>query len=120
MQGTVRVAAFEKPVLISGRENMNRSVDGDIVAVEIFPETQWKVAEDEVVEEDGKPSFESSVRALLKQPPVVNKNDDAETDEKEGQRTPSAEHKQSAQPREQKEKEPTGRVVGVIKRNWRA
>ena len=33
---------------------MNRSVDGDIVAVEVFPETEWKAPDDEVVEEDGE------------------------------------------------------------------
>jgi hypothetical protein len=33
---------------------MNRSVDGDIVAVEIFPEAEWKAPDDEVVDEDGE------------------------------------------------------------------
>lgn len=31
---------------------MNRSVDGDVVAVEIFPEAEWKVPGDEVVDQD--------------------------------------------------------------------
>lgn len=31
---------------------MNRSVDGDVVAVEIFPESEWKSAGDEVVDQD--------------------------------------------------------------------
>ena len=28
-------------------------VDGDIVAVELFPESEWKAPEDEVVDEEG-------------------------------------------------------------------
>jgi exosome complex exonuclease DIS3/RRP44 len=51
-QGTVNIPAFTKPVLLIGREHMNRSVDGDVVAVEIFPESEWKVPGDEVVDQD--------------------------------------------------------------------
>ena len=39
-------------MLLVGREHMNRSVDGDVVAVEIFPESEWKVPGDEVVDQD--------------------------------------------------------------------
>jgi hypothetical protein len=31
---------------------MNRSVDGDVVAVEVFPDSEWKVPGDEVVDQD--------------------------------------------------------------------
>lgn len=51
-QGTVNIPAFTKPVLLVGREHMNRSVDGDVVAVEVFPESEWKVPGDEVVDQD--------------------------------------------------------------------
>ena len=33
---------------------MNRSVDGDVVVVEIFPKSQWKAPGDEVVDQDGE------------------------------------------------------------------
>ncbi len=32
---------------------MNRSVNGDIVVVEVFPEDQWKAPGEEVVDQDG-------------------------------------------------------------------
>jgi exosome complex exonuclease DIS3/RRP44 len=32
---------------------MNRSVEGDIVAVEVFPEAEWKAPGDEVVDQEG-------------------------------------------------------------------
>jgi len=30
------------PVLISGRENINRAMDGDVVAIELLPTSEWK------------------------------------------------------------------------------
>lgn len=53
-QGQVSTPAFNKPVLLQGRENMNRSVHGDIVVVEVFPEAEWSAPADEVVDQDGK------------------------------------------------------------------
>lgn len=46
--------AFPKPVLLIGRENMNRATNGDIVVVEVFPESEWKAPADEVVDQDCK------------------------------------------------------------------
>lgn len=33
---------------------MNRSVDGDVVAVQVYPESEWKAPADEVVDQDGR------------------------------------------------------------------
>jgi len=32
---------------------MNRSVHGDIVVVEVFPESEWKAPAEEVVDQEG-------------------------------------------------------------------
>lgn len=32
---------------------MNRAIQGDIVAVEVFPESEWKAPADEVVDQEG-------------------------------------------------------------------
>lgn len=53
LQGSVPVPAFTKPVLLIGRENMNRAVHGDVVVVEVFDEKEWKAPADEVVDQDG-------------------------------------------------------------------
>jgi exoribonuclease R len=53
-QGTVPVPAFTKPVLLVGRENMNRAVQGDVVVVEVFDEREWKAPADEVIDQEGK------------------------------------------------------------------
>lgn len=36
---------------------MNRAVNGDVVAVEVFPETEWKAPLDEVIDQDGGQSI---------------------------------------------------------------
>ncbi|KAJ4483766.1 hypothetical protein J3R30DRAFT_3451305 [Lentinula aciculospora] len=110
LEGSVPVPAFDKPILLVGPENMNRAVQGDVVVVEVFPKNEWKAPADEVVDQE-----------------AIQRNDDAEDSGEEGdvngeeviakesrvlsgdpsQKTPS-------------ERQPTGRVVGIIKRNWRA
>ena len=52
MKGSVPVHAFDRPVLLIGRENMNRAVQGDVVAVEIFDEKDWKAPGDAVVDQE--------------------------------------------------------------------
>ena len=47
------VTGFEKPVLLIGREHMNRSVQGDVVVVEVFDEKEWKAPADQVVDQEG-------------------------------------------------------------------
>ncbi|CAB1327452.1 unnamed protein product [Coregonus sp. 'balchen'] len=79
-------------VLIQGLQNLNRAVHQDVVAVEILPLNQW-VAPSSVVLQDEGP-----------------KEDDV-TEEEE------AELKRGLSGSESRK--PTGRVVGIIKRNWR-
>ncbi|CCA72877.1 probable DIS3 3`-5` exoribonuclease required for 3` end formation of 5.8S rRNA [Serendipita indica DSM 11827] len=107
-KGTVRVAAFPKPVLVVGRQNMNRAMHGDIVAIEVFPETEWRSPADAVVDQD---------EAL--------KNDDADDTEAEGGDDLEAQEEARIATKlrdgsgKVKEESPTGRIVGIIKRNWR-
>jgi exosome complex exonuclease DIS3/RRP44 len=39
---------------------MNRSVSGDVVVVEVLPESEWKAPADEVIEQEGE-SFETII-----------------------------------------------------------
>lgn len=108
LEGSVFVPAFDKPLLIIGRENSNRAVSGDVVVVEVLPQDQWKAPSSKILEEE-----------------VVNKNDNADADEGEAvvteqerkalQEEVKRAHGKSTEGRPQ----PTARVVGVIKRNWR-
>lgn len=52
-QATVNSAALPKPVLLASREAMNRAVAGDLVVVELLPESEWKAPNEKVVDADG-------------------------------------------------------------------
>ncbi|KAH7333742.1 hypothetical protein B0J17DRAFT_696543 [Rhizoctonia solani] len=111
LEGSVNVPGFPKPVLLLGREAMNRSVQGDLVVVELFPEAEWKAPADAVIDADS-----------------AQRNDNPDDSASEGEQSDNedaiqAKERQAAidtAARNPKEKQPTGRVVGVMKRNWRA
>ena len=46
--------AYSKPILLVGRGNMNRAVQGDIVVAEVFSEQEWKAPTEEVIDQDCK------------------------------------------------------------------
>uniref|UniRef100_A0A1A8DQE9 Protein DIS3 homolog n=1 Tax=Nothobranchius kadleci TaxID=1051664 RepID=A0A1A8DQE9_NOTKA len=79
-------------VLIQGLQNLNRAVHQDVVAVQLLPRNQWLAPSSVVLQDDG-----------------VAKDDDVEEDEEEKLRLSAAEAA----------RKPTGKVVGIIKRNWR-
>ncbi|EEQ88087.1 exosome complex exonuclease exoribonuclease [Blastomyces dermatitidis ER-3] len=108
LEGSVQVAAFDKSLLILGRDNSNRAIAGDIVVVEVLPRDQWKVPSTKIIDEE-----------------TVTKDENAEYDEKEAvvtekerralQEEVRKAHGKTAEGRPQ----PTARVVGIVKRNWR-
>ncbi|KIM82109.1 hypothetical protein PILCRDRAFT_821006 [Piloderma croceum F 1598] len=108
LEGSVPVPAFTKAILLLGRENMNRAVQGDVVVVEVFNEKEWKAPTDEVVDQE-----------------TTLKNDDADNSDDEGEDNEAIARESNALRAENaakraNERQPTGRIVGVIKRNWRA
>ncbi|KAG1452873.1 hypothetical protein G6F56_007710 [Rhizopus delemar] len=86
-----------KTIFILGRKNYNRCIQGDIVAVELLPKSQWKRGISVAIEdeEDEKLYGEEDIEGINK------KSEDAmEIDETiEG--------------------EPTGKIVGIIRKKWR-
>ncbi|KAG8814310.1 exosome catalytic subunit dis3, partial [Serendipita sp. 399] len=67
LEGSVKVAAFDTPVLIAGRQSMNRAMQGDIVAVELLPKSEWRIPGNAVVDQD-----------------AALRNDDADQSDNEG------------------------------------
>lgn len=108
LEGSVRVPAFEKALLILGRESINRAVNGDVVVVEVLPESQWKVPSSKIIEEE-----------------ALNKNENA--DAEDGESLVTEQERRALQEKVKKSQskgneglpQPTARVVGVTKRNWR-
>jgi len=109
LEGSVHVPAFDRQLIIQGRENSNRAVSGDVVVVEVLPKSEWKAPSSKVIEED-----------------EVNKNENADNeDESEGivteqeRRALQEEVKKTHSAGLENQPRPTCRVVGIIKRNWR-
>jgi exosome complex exonuclease DIS3/RRP44 len=108
LEGTVQVAAFDKPLLVLGRESSNRSISGDSVVIEVLPTERWKAPSTKIIEEE-----------------TLNQNENAEVEGKEAviteqeKRTLQAQVKKAHGGSFETRSQPTAQVVGVIKRNWR-
>ena len=106
LEGTVRSSALERPILLVGREAINRAVDGDVVAVQMLPKDQWKAATDQVLDAN-----------------TALKNDDAEASDAEDDQQVALKEKRDAEANARSAKgepQPTGKVVGIVRRNWRS
>lgn len=110
LEGSVHVPAFDKSLLILGRETSNRAVSGDVVVVEVLPKSQWKAPSTRIIEEEALNRDENADVDEAERESVVTEQERKALQE-EVKRT----HGKSAEGRPQ----PTARVVGVIKRNWR-
>ncbi|KAK7114496.1 exosome complex exonuclease RRP44-like [Littorina saxatilis] len=93
LEANVSVGGLDKMVFIQGMINLNRAVDGDIVAIEMLPESEW--------------SCPSSL-VLVDREERQKEEDDLDENEKEVKNPVPEELRQ-----------PTGRVIGIIKRKWR-
>lgn len=108
LEGSVHVPAFEKSLLVLGRENSNRAVSGDVVVVEVLPKEQWKAPSSKIIEEE-----------------TLNKNENADVEEGEAvitereRRALQEEVKRVQGKSIEGRPQPTARVVGIVKRNWR-
>ncbi|OCK97720.1 ribonuclease R [Cenococcum geophilum 1.58] len=108
LEGSVYVPAFDKALLVLGRENSNRAVSGDVVVVEVLPKDQWKAPSSKIIEEE-----------------TLNKNDNADVEDGEAvitereRRALQEEVKRVQGQSIEGRPQPTARVVGIIKRNWR-
>ncbi|GAB1299143.1 Exosome complex exonuclease RRP44 [Apodemus speciosus] len=83
----------EKEILIQGLKHLNRAIHEDIVAVELLPKSQWVAPSSVVLHDEGQ------------------NEDDVEKDEERELLLKTAVSEKMLRP--------TGRVVGIIKRNWR-
>lgn len=102
LEGHVSVVSMEKWVLVQGLQNLNRAVHEDIVAIELFPESEW--------------SCPSGVVMKDVDDETTKEEEDKESGKEEGMDTSEANVRKNV---DKSLLEPTGRVVGIIKRNWR-
>uniref|UniRef100_A0A665VVR5 Exosome complex exonuclease RRP44 n=1 Tax=Echeneis naucrates TaxID=173247 RepID=A0A665VVR5_ECHNA len=79
-------------VLIQGLQNLNRAVHQDVVAVQLLPRNEWVAPTSVVLQDEG-----------------IAKDDDDNEEEEEKLKVTAAEAARRS----------TGKIVGIIKRNWR-
>ncbi|CAI7644948.1 Exosome complex exonuclease dis3 [Penicillium manginii] len=108
LEASVKVPAFNRPLLILGRDNSNRAISGDMVVIEVLPQDQWKSPSTKIVDEE-----------------AVTRNDNPDSEETEAvvsqnERKALQEEVKKAHGKNAEGKpQPTARVVGMIKRGWR-
>ena len=92
-----------RPYLIVGREHINRAVHGDVVAIQILPESEWRGMTETIVEEED-----------------VSREENADVEDLEIENQVNAREEKILKPQRSAEKlQTTAKVVGIIKRNWR-
>ncbi|KAJ1726891.1 exosome catalytic subunit dis3, partial [Coemansia biformis] len=165
LQGTLQIAPFnylegsifasfpdgkERRVLVLGRSDMNRAIQGDRVAVQLLPKSQWRKAPSEALvdeDEDAVPDVDKNPKAEAAPAvpdagagPAGGESPAGERARKRARTAggqsaapagvaietdaEGAEPAEYANPAdiadEASDGEPTGRVVGIIRRNWKS
>lgn len=103
LEGTVSASGFTYPLLVIGRDMMNRAFDGDKVVVEVLPKKEWRRPLVEMAEETNTAT-------------LGEEDDDEESVVTEKERKILADDAKQQQP---SQLQPTCRVVAIAKRNWR-
>ena len=83
-----------KTIYILGRKHFNRSIQGDIVAVQLLPKNEWKKSASVAIEQDDDEDEEKMFGEESEEPVDKMTEDDTQA-------------------------EPTGKVVGIIRKKWR-
>lgn len=94
LEATVRIPGREREIFIQGLQYLNRAIQDDIVAIEILPKTEWVAPSSLILEE---------------------KDDELEEEEQDQ----NVEEELKKQKRIAANLKESGKVVGIIKRNWR-
>lgn len=93
LQATVvgEVEGEVKTIFILGRKHFNRCIQGDIVAVELLPKSEWKRGASIAIEEE-----DDDEEKMFGEEEVIDRMTENDSPV-----------------------EPTGKVVGIIRKKWR-
>ena len=108
LEGSVHVPTFDKSLIILGKENINRAIQGDVIVVEVLPRDQWKESSTKIIEDETLNRYENA--EAEDEEAVVT-----EREKKALQEEVKMVHRNNLEGRPQ----PAAKVVGIIKRNWR-
>ncbi len=99
---TITRGSEEMNVVIQGRENINRAVNEDVVAIKLLPKSEWKLKAESILDED-----------------AIDKDDDEKKTEEE-EKEEGQKDAMETDTTETLSERPMGQVVSIIKRNWRS
>lgn len=101
LEAEVSIPTLPKPLLIIGSENLNRTFNGDQVVVEILPKSQWKRPSAMIIDDE------------------INADEDPDNQENLTDKERRLLIQDAINTQSTSELQPTGRVVGIVKRSWR-
>ncbi|KAG9288456.1 hypothetical protein G9A89_015662 [Geosiphon pyriformis] len=101
LEGSImaNVEGVETQIMIIGRPSMNRAIQGDVVAVQLLPKSEW---------------LRTPTAAVVDEDEESNLSMDTEEDQDSKKQSISEPEEVITLP-----PQPTGKVVGIIKRKWR-
>lgn len=110
LEAQVSVQGFDRPLLVVGRDAMNRAFDGDRVVVEILPKQSWRRSLTKLAEEaqDEDEAVDDVAELIITEKERIMLAEDAKLVQKSSGELNTAELLR-----------PTCRVVSIVKRNWR-
>lgn len=115
LEGTVSLPNFSKPVLVLGQKNLNRAFNGDLVVVELLPQSEWKAPSTVTLDSehfnvnDNPDNDDEDEDDLLKSSSISLMSDK--------DRRLLAQTAINAQ--KVNKIQPTARIVGITRRSWR-
>lgn len=109
LEASVFSKDYGQEILIQGRENINRVVDGDVVAVKILPKEKWGKESTLIMDNDEQEQVAETIMDDNN-----NNNNNNRNDNNNNQINNKIENVI-----EVPTSRPCGRVVGVIKRSWK-
>ncbi|KAF9914214.1 exosome catalytic subunit dis3 [Lobosporangium transversale] len=116
LEGSIftKIDGVENTILIVGRENLNRAVDGDIVAVELLPKSEWRTTPTGVViTEEEEKEEEKDLKSGHGSESDIHQDQDTPMEDATKPAVVTPEESALDTP------QPCGKVVGIIRRNWR-
>ena len=107
------------PVLLQGRESLNRAMDGDSVVIELLPVNQWRAPSSRLAGQAMQSGEDDELEKQALGETTVNESSGAGAAPVAAAATPREVLAKAAQTCSRTGAQPTARVVGIIKRAWR-
>ena len=122
------VEGSETNIRLIGRKNLNRAVHDDIVVVALLPKAEWKKAEESVMIDEGTflvracRTYHAEGDSLAPADTEASANEEGDTTTASSSMSVDDDKNKHTKIKDDVEPAvtPAGKVVGIIRRNWRA